>query len=166
MGLVATPEELNRTGMEAYKAGRFPEAIQAYEEALAAKPDYVACWINLAVALTKRERFDDAIRAGQKAVALAPQLGPARYHLGNALAAKGRWNEAVSEYARAFDLDKGTVTGLALAGHLCMDHGLTQKALEFWRTFLATAPADHPRRAEVEAEMSQSSGGPSLISKF
>lgn len=163
---MATPEELNKAGMEQYKAGRFAEAISAYEEAVAAKPEYAPCWINLAYALHKSARPDDAVRAALRAVALVPQVGAAHACVASVQAGKGRWNEAVSAYVRAFDLDKTQVAGLATAGHLCMDHGITAKALELWNTYLATAPADHPRRAEVEQQVREASGSPGIISKF
>jgi tetratricopeptide (TPR) repeat protein len=152
--------------MEHYKAGRYIEAVSAYEEAVAAKPDYAPCYVNLTLALLKRNRPDDAVRAAQQAVKLAPQAGAAHYHLGNALSAKNRWNEAVTEYVRAFELDQTQLNGLVAAGHLLMDHGLTPKALETWNLFLATAAPNHPRRAEVEGEIGRAQGGPGLISKF
>lgn len=148
-----TPEELNKSGMERYRAGDYDGAIMAYEDATTQKPDYAPCLVNLALAYLKRNRLDDAIRAGQRASALAPQAGAARYHLANAYAAKGRWNEAVSEYVRAFELDSGQLTALLLAGNQCMDHGLSAKAIELWNRFLAAAPPDHPRRAEAEAQL-------------
>jgi tetratricopeptide (TPR) repeat protein len=163
---VATPEELNKAGMEHYKAGRYPEAIEAYEEAVAARPDFAPCWLNLAYAYNKRGKPDDAVRAAQRAVAIAPQAAPAHACLASAHAGKGRWNEAVSEYVRAFELDKAQFAGLATAGHLCMDHGITAKAVELWNLYLGTAPADHPRRAEVEGQLRDAGGAPGLISKF
>jgi tetratricopeptide (TPR) repeat protein len=152
--------------MEHYKAGRYAEAQAVYEEATRAKPDYAPCWINLALVFLKRNRPDDAVRAAQQAVALAPQTGAAHYHLGNAFSAKGRWNEAVTEYSRAFELDRTQFNGLIAAGHLLMDHGLTDKALEMWGKYRIAAPPDHSRRGEVEDEIGRVGNRPSLISKF
>lgn len=163
---MATPEELNKTGMEHYKAGRFAEAVAAYEEAVSARPEYAPCWLNLTYAYNKLNRPDDAVRAAQRGVALAPQVAAAHSCLAAAQVGKGRWNEAVSEYMRAYELDRAQFAGLATAGHLCMDHGITPKAIEIWTMYLAAAPADHPRRAEVEGEVRGASGGPGLISKF
>jgi len=162
---MATPEELNKSGMESYKAGDFDGAIAAYEAALAQRAEYVPCLVNLALACLKRGRPDEAVRAAQRAVTLAPQSGPPHYQLANAFAAKGRWNEAVAEYARAFELDRVQVAGLAHAGHLCLDHGLSAKAVEFWTQFLAAAPADHPRRAEVQEHLAHASAA-RPISRF
>ncbi len=163
---MATPEELNKSGMELYKAGKYAEAVAAYEEAVALKPDYAACYVNLTLGYLKRNRPDDAVHAAQRAVALAPQAAQGHHYLGNALNAKGRWNEAVSAYVRAFELDKAQCGNLVLAGNLCMDHGLTPKAVELWKQFLVAAPADHPKRNEAEEQLQQVGGGSRLISKF
>jgi len=152
--------------MEFYRAGRYAEAIAAYEEALAARPDYAACWVNLTLAFLKRNRPDDAVRAAERAVSLVPQAGPAHFHLAGALSVKGRWNEAVTEYVRASSLDRVQFLGLLLAGNLCMDHGLTGKAVELWEQFLNVAPADHARRAEAQEQIRDAGAGSGLISKF
>ena len=83
------------------------------------------------------------------------------------MATKGRWNEAVNEYARAFELDPAQFGGLAIAGNLLMDHGLTTKAVELWTRYLAVAPPDHPRRAESEEQLRHATApSAGLISKF
>ena len=163
---MATPEELNKAGMDFHKAGRYAEAVAAYEEALAGRGDYAACWVNLALAQLKRGRPDEAIRAAERAVGLAPQAGQARFQLASALSAKGRWNEAVTEYTRAADTDPAQCASFLFAGNLCMDHGLAAKAVELWKRFLSAAPADHPRRTEAEEQVRSAESGPGLISKF
>lgn len=163
---MATAEELNKSGMELYKAGKHADAIVAYEEAVALKPDYAPCYINLIFAYLKRNRPDSAVHAAQRALALAPQAGQAHYAYGNALNAKGRWNEAVTAYVRASELENSQVGALVLAGNLCMDHGLTPKAIELWKKFLSAAPAEHPKRKETEEQLQQAEHGPKLISKY
>jgi tetratricopeptide (TPR) repeat protein len=161
-----TPEELNRAGLEHYKAGRYAEAAEAFRAAVAAAESYPPGWVNLALALIKIGKHDDAIRAAQRAVELVPRYGGAHYQLGNAFAAKGRWNEAVHEYLRAWELDPTQLNAPVLAGHLLLDHGMSEKALDIWKRYLAAAPPDHPKRAEVEAEIARASARPPAISKF
>ena len=161
-----SPEELNRSGMDFYKQGKFAEAVQAYEEAIAQRPDYAPCYINLSLALLKRGKPDDALHAAQRALDLSPQTGAVRYHFGNALLAKGRWNEAVTEYARAWELDKGQINALFLAGTLCMDHGVTAKAIELLKSFLVAAPPDHPKRGEAEESIRVMERGTTGISRY
>ncbi len=161
-----TPEELNRTGMEAYKAGNLALAIESWEAAVAANPGYAPCLINLSLAYVKKGRPDDAVRAAQQAVELAPKHGASRHQLGNALAAKGRWNEAVTEYLRAHELDPTQLTSLANAGIQFLDHGMEARALEIMNKFLAAAPAEHPRRKEIEEQVAQHGQMKRAVSRF
>ncbi len=161
-----TPEELNKTGMDLYKQGKYTEAVAAYEEAIAAKPDYVPCYINLSLAYNKKARLDDAIRVMNAAVERAPRNGAVRYHLGNALNNKGRWNEAVTEYVRAWDMDKAQLNAPFFAGSLLMDNGVDAKAIALLKAYLSTAPADHPRRQEAEERLKHLEGGSSLIQRY
>ena len=161
-----TPEELNKAGMDFYRAGKYPEAIEAYEAARALKPDHVPTLMNLSLAYVKKGRPDDAIRVSQKAVELAPSNGAVRYNLGAAFNAKGLWNEAVSAYTKAWELDKSQVNALFMAGSQCMDHAVDAKAKEFLKNFLAVAPADNPRRKEAEERLQILEGGSSLISRY
>ena len=161
-----TPEELNRTGLEAYKAGDLTRAIEAWEAAIAAHPGHAPGLINLSLAYVKKGRPDDAIRAAQKAVEVTPKHGASRHQLGNALAAKGRWNEAVTEYLRAFELDPTQLTSLANAGVQLLDHGMEAKALEVMNRFLAAAPADHPRRQDIEGQVAAQTKMKRTVSRF
>jgi len=161
-----TPDELNKTGMDFYKLGKFPEAIEAYEAAIAARSDFVPCYMNLSLAYAKKGRPDDAIRVSQKAMELAPSNGAVRYGLGGAFNAKGLWNEAVTAYVKAFELDKTQINSLYMAGCQCMDHGIDAKAKEFLKNFLDIAPADNPRRTDAQERMQVLGGSSSLISKF
>src|SRR5688572_20027386 len=61
IGSVPTPEELNRAGLEAYKAGDLARAIEAWEAAVAAHPGHAPGLINLSLAYVKKGRPDDAI---------------------------------------------------------------------------------------------------------
>ena len=69
---MATAEELNKTGMEAYKAGDLAGAIRAYEQAIVLKPDYPPCLINMSVALLKQGKAQPALDALHDRVAQRP----------------------------------------------------------------------------------------------
>jgi len=63
-------------------AGRVPEAIGHYEQALRIKPDYAQAHYNLAAALERVGRVQEAIQHYQQALRSKPDLTEAR----NALA--------------------------------------------------------------------------------
>jgi tetratricopeptide (TPR) repeat protein len=163
---MATHEELNKTGMEHYRAGRYLEAIEAYESAISQRPDFAPCHLNLSLAYLKKGRIDDAIHSAERVVELAPQAGQARYNLANALSAKGRWNEAATEYLRTFEIDRTLAVSLLLAANLLFDHGVNVKAIELWKRFLSAVPPDHPRRKEAEEQLRLAEGREQPFSKF
>jgi Flp pilus assembly protein TadD len=83
---------------------RLPEAIAAYRNALAIKPDFFEAQNNLGIALRDFGQLDQAIVAHQSAVTLAPQNPRAWNNLGVALSAKEEPADAILAYRRAIDL--------------------------------------------------------------
>ena len=62
---------LNRTGEEAYHAGKLDEAIDNYRNAIDLNPEYGQAYSNLGLAYQKAGRPAEAIWANRKAIALA-----------------------------------------------------------------------------------------------
>ncbi len=69
------PQVQNNLGNALVDAGRLPEAIEHYEQALRLKPDYVKAYSNLALAYAQTNRPDQAVAAAQKAIDLARSQG-------------------------------------------------------------------------------------------
>ncbi len=85
-------------------AGRLPEAIRQFEEALRLAPGDVEIRDNLGVTLEHAGRTADAIRHYQAALALKPNFPEAHNNLGNALARFKRYPEAIQQYEEALRL--------------------------------------------------------------
>jgi Flp pilus assembly protein TadD len=83
---------------------RLPEAITAYRNAIAIKPDFFEAQNNLGIALRDFGQLDQAIAAHQSAVALEPQNPRAWNNLGVALSAKEEPTDAILAYRRAIEL--------------------------------------------------------------
>lgn len=95
-------------GREAYAAGRFEEALQAFEAARKEKPDDVAVEFNRADALAKLGRIDEAKAAFQRVADAKnrPELQQkAQYNLGNLFATTGDRQEALKAYRRALKMN-------------------------------------------------------------
>ena len=60
-------------GIESFNAGNFQEAIQQFDRALAAKPDFPEAWQNLASACFRVEDYEKAAKAAEEAIRLNPQ---------------------------------------------------------------------------------------------
>ena len=52
--------------------GKLEEAIEAYNKALAIKPDYADAYNNMGIALKEQGKLEEAIEAYNKALAIKP----------------------------------------------------------------------------------------------
>ncbi|MDE3196291.1 MAG: tetratricopeptide repeat protein, partial [Acidobacteriota bacterium] len=68
-----------------YRAGQYPESIQAAREALKLRPDYAEAWNNIGAAYNQMGKWDAAIDAEKNAIRLKPGLQIARNNLAAAM---------------------------------------------------------------------------------
>ena len=87
------------------RAGRLPEAIGQYEQALRINPDYAVAHDNLGSALLQSGRLPEAIRHYQRALQITPDEAVVHYNLGNALLQAGRPAEAIGQYEQALRIN-------------------------------------------------------------
>jgi rhomboid protease GluP len=85
--------------------GKLDKAIEKYNKALAAKPDFADAHHNLGVAYKNKELYDKAIEHFQVALELNPDFALVHLNLGLALWAVGRGEEATVEFEKAQQLD-------------------------------------------------------------
>ena len=57
--------------------GKLEEAIEAYNKALAIKPDYAEAYNNMGIALKEQGKLEEAIEAYNKALAIKPDYAEA-----------------------------------------------------------------------------------------
>ena len=91
----------NNLGVMLRRAGKLPEAIWHFEQALQAKPDYARAHCNLAAALCLTGELREAIRHGEAALRVDPDFAEAHNNLGLALSQAGRISEAIKHYEQA-----------------------------------------------------------------
>ncbi|WNG63021.1 tetratricopeptide repeat protein [Archangium gephyra] len=107
-GLLEKEHPLIQKGRAAYTAGRYDEALAAFEEAKKERPNDPAVEFNRGDALMKLGRYDEAQRAFQSVAETQnqPELRQkATYNLGNVHAMTGNTREALKAYRRALTLD-------------------------------------------------------------
>ena len=78
-------------GVTLQDQGKLEEAIEAYNKALAIKPDYAEAYYNMGIALQDQGKLEEAIEAYNKALAIKPDYAEAYYNMGNALKSKVSW---------------------------------------------------------------------------
>lgn len=91
-------------GITLATAGRLPEAIAHYEQALRARPDYPEARNSLGVALRDTGRLPEATSQLEEALRLKPTYAEAHSNLGTVLRRAGRPQEAVLHYQDALRL--------------------------------------------------------------
>jgi len=103
---------------EAYDlAGRNDEAINAYQQAVAAKPDNASYYNNLGNVLARAGKIDDAKAAYTKSAELDPtNAAMAWRNFGISLYTAGRMQEAVEPLQKALQLDPKSAQAWYLLG--------------------------------------------------
>jgi tetratricopeptide (TPR) repeat protein len=103
-----------RLGLLLKDEGRWPDALEQFEKAIAVAPSYAVAWRERGIARNKL--YCNAGRAAgmpngiddlRQAIELGPDDYDAHASLGGALKREGRLAEALAEYARATDVSRG-----------------------------------------------------------
>ena len=99
-----TAEIHHDLGVEALRAGRWPDALRELDEALATDDAFPEAYRARALVLDLGfGRPEEAEKAYRRAIALRPAFSEAHNDLGQLLARTGRWEEAVKEFDLAVD---------------------------------------------------------------
>lgn len=84
--------------------GKLREVLQAYERAVALRPDYAEARMALGVQLLAGGNYDEAASHFEAAKTLVPTLPAVHVNLGDAYRALERWTDAQQSYRRALEL--------------------------------------------------------------
>ena len=90
LAYIPTTPRRSTTAATTRCAGRPHDALEPYERALLARPDYVEALCNHGAALAALGRNDEALASYDRALAVAPDFSEALSNRGNALKALGR----------------------------------------------------------------------------
>ena len=148
--------------------GKLEEAIEAYNKALAIKPDYAEAYNNMGNALKDQGKLEEAIEAYNKALAIKPDYAEAYNNMGNALKDQGKLEEAIEAYNKALaikpDYESARVQKLHQKAHICdwnsmtadrtliPELGTTNKHVSpFALLSLEDSPERHQIRSEIYA---------------
>ncbi len=99
-----TSEQLMDEGTIHHRAGRYMEAIAAYDQVLQYVPNHAAAYYSKGNALSSLGRYQEAIVAYDRAIQLAPGVQDGYIAKGKALESLGRTVEAQRAYEMARQL--------------------------------------------------------------
>lgn len=97
--------DLNQQGLDLFRAGRFQEAINAYQQALEAQPDYPVALNNLGIAQYRLGRYAEAEISFKQAMALKADYVQPVINLGLVYFRTGRYLPALQQYWAAKRID-------------------------------------------------------------
>ncbi|CAF0748495.1 unnamed protein product [Adineta ricciae] len=111
---VLKPEELREQGNQAFKQGKYQEAIDRYTEALTillelplsetAKNDLTKCYSNRSQCYINLNQYEDAIEDATRALEYTPADQKSLYRRANAFERSGKLNEAISDAQRLISI--------------------------------------------------------------
>ena len=123
--------------------GRFDQSLEAYNKALAIKPDYAEAYYNMAIALQERGMLEEAIEAYNKALAIKPDYAKAYYNMGVALKEQGKLKEAIEACNKALAIKPDQADAYNNIGNVLKEQGKLEKAIEAYNKTLSIKP-DYP----------------------
>jgi len=88
-------------------AGKFKDAINLYNQAIAINDSYFEAYIGTSIAYKETGKLDKALENIQKAIEIKPDYYQAYYNMGLILEAQGKNSEAVESYETFLKKFKG-----------------------------------------------------------
>ncbi len=139
-GIVMHPSTSYDLGNVLLAAGRYPDAVRAYEEAVALKPDLLEAMTNLATAYSNQGDEETAERWLRRVLDLNGDWADARLNLANGMLRRGRLEEAAAQYREV--IQRAPADGLARMNYgVCLEAlGRPGEAAEQYRMAIRLAP--------------------------
>lgn len=149
------------------QAGRVEEAIAAYEELLALKPNLAESWYNLGWLQRQARRFEDALASYGEALARGVSA-PEEVHLNRAVILSdhlARFDDAEAELDKALALNPDYSPALVNLGNLAEDKGNREAAAAAYERALASDPENMLALARL-AGVVDATSNPQIIARL
>jgi tetratricopeptide (TPR) repeat protein len=130
----------NNLGNALAKQGRFDEALESYEQALAAEPTDAATHYNLGNLFAERSKLNEAIRHYQEALRSGPDFAEAHNNLGNVLARRGELEDAIQHFRLALELSPARHETHFNLGNALVIQGYLEEAIQQFHEALKIKP--------------------------
>lgn len=129
--------------------GEHPEAISAYRQTLALRPQFAAARLNLGILLLEQEQAAEAVQHLEAVVAARPKEARAHLLLGDAVEAGGDSGRAAEQYRRALVLDPKLPQAHHALGRLLVDLKKFAEAEPHLAQAIQLQPTDTTARLEM-----------------
>jgi protein O-mannosyl-transferase len=135
-----SPYVQSNLGLALASAGRLPDAIDHFNQAVQLNPSYAEAQNNLGLALAGTGQLPEAVAHYEKALQLKPAYPEAHSNLGVALADLGRYDEAIRHFAAALKLNPGYADARNDLAVTLASVGRTAEAVDQYREVLKVDP--------------------------
>ncbi|MCD6036432.1 MAG: hypothetical protein K0S67_316 [Nitrososphaeraceae archaeon] len=132
--------DLISKGTDVYDLGKYQEALEYYDKALAIDPNYDVALYSKGSALSKLGKDQEALEWYDKALAIDPNYVAALNNKGTSLDDLGNYQEAIEWFDKALAIDPNYVSTLISKGWTLYTLGKYQEALEYFDKALAIDP--------------------------
>jgi tetratricopeptide (TPR) repeat protein len=138
------PELINgytNLGHVLIEKGMFSSAVEQFRKAISIRADVPELHAGLAHALFRKGRLEEAKAAAEEALKLQPETPDPHLTLGLILARKGDLDKARTEAEFLAKSEKASHLSFYLEGHIALQEGKSQKAIEAFRQGRESFPA-------------------------
>lgn len=117
------------------------QAIEAYQKAISANPQFEAAYVNLGTVLNAQERYEEAIKILQQALSVGTSHNLEVFNnLGNAYKCVQRWGEALTCYQQAVQIKPDFAEGYSNLGTIFKEIGKIPEAITCYQQALRIRP--------------------------
>jgi len=135
-------------GMTLFRIGRYEDARQELEKAIALQPTSEEAARMLGRVLIRQGKIDEGVAQFNKAIAIRPNSYPLYSDLGFALFGAGRFKDALDAFEKSIAIAPNSAVALAQAGAASQSMGDNARALGYYERANAIQP-----RAETFSSM-------------
>ncbi|MBE9116864.1 tetratricopeptide repeat protein [Lusitaniella coriacea LEGE 07157] len=138
-------DEIVNSGNILLAQGKFAEALEKYNQAIALYPNHASAYYYRGNAFAVGEQLQEATQDYQQAIALGFNEEELHFNYGKVLAQQERWDEAFEQYQQAIPLQPRWVDAFWLLGNALLNQSQFNKAAAIYKKVLTL----EPERAEV-----------------
>jgi Tfp pilus assembly protein PilF len=133
-------EKWFQRGLESEQTGAIPEAIKAYESAVALDPTSAGAWLNLGTIFFNARQFSKAEGHYRKALESDPKYALAHFNIANLYDERGDYERALRHYQEAVRLHPSYADAHYNLALLFQGSGHVMDAVRHWKTYLKLDP--------------------------
>ncbi len=134
------PQSFYRLGLKRHADGRFVEAIDCFQAALEAWPDFPQAHNDLGCALSASGNYRQALGHFRRATELKPDFADAHNNLGCALRSQHQFEAALASFQFAISLRPDFASAINNMGNVLQDQGRLDEAIASHTQALALKP--------------------------